>query len=266
MTVDPYAVLGVAPSASAEEIQRAYRAKAKQSHPDLVAESERGRAQQEMAALNEAYGILSDPAKRAAYDARQRDPLRGIFGQIFGEDIEFDLSDLFERSARMRRVVVPMATLFRGGSVRAGSTVYTIPPMTPPGTAVRAADGTTATVSVGVEAPFRSYNGRLAVEVTLWPSDLIGGCDRTVPDPAGGTITVTFPVGSSPEPFVVREHGLPEENGKRGGLVVLPVVEYPAPVGTKARDAARRLSAELDAAGTGGAKKKTTTSARGRRT
>jgi curved DNA-binding protein CbpA len=63
---DYYEVLGIAPSASAEEIREAYHKRAFQYHPDRHQESEE--AHQKMQEINEAYAILSDPIKRREYD------------------------------------------------------------------------------------------------------------------------------------------------------------------------------------------------------
>jgi curved DNA-binding protein CbpA len=63
---DYYEVLGIEPSASAEEIRKAYRKRAFQCHPDRNRKSEE--AHEEMEELNEAYAILSDPIKRREYD------------------------------------------------------------------------------------------------------------------------------------------------------------------------------------------------------
>jgi hypothetical protein len=62
-----YDTLGVRPDATAAEIREAYRRLARRHHPD------RGAADpQAMAAINEAYRVLSDPARRAMYDAARR--------------------------------------------------------------------------------------------------------------------------------------------------------------------------------------------------
>ncbi|HRD98218.1 MAG TPA: DnaJ C-terminal domain-containing protein [Rubrivivax sp.] len=63
---DYYQVLGVARDASAEEIRKAYRKLARKYHPDVSKEAD---AAARMSEINEANTVLSDPERRAAYDA-----------------------------------------------------------------------------------------------------------------------------------------------------------------------------------------------------
>jgi len=65
---DPYGTLQVAPDADLETIRAAYRRLARVYHPDL---NPRPEAAERMRAINAAYGVLSDPAQRAVYDARR---------------------------------------------------------------------------------------------------------------------------------------------------------------------------------------------------
>ncbi|MCA1644187.1 MAG: J domain-containing protein [Chloroflexi bacterium] len=65
---DPYRVLQVAPNADLEAIHAAYRRLARLYHPDLNPKPE---AAARMRAINVAYAVLSDPARRAALDARR---------------------------------------------------------------------------------------------------------------------------------------------------------------------------------------------------
>ncbi len=67
--IDPFAVLGVDETATAEQIQAAYRARAKALHPDLTAgdEAHRDAAEAAMAALTAARWVLTAEATRAQY-------------------------------------------------------------------------------------------------------------------------------------------------------------------------------------------------------
>lgn len=62
---DYYSIMGVARSAGPEEIKRAHRRLARQWHPDLSKEPD---AEARFKELSEAYEVLRDPEKRAAYD------------------------------------------------------------------------------------------------------------------------------------------------------------------------------------------------------
>jgi molecular chaperone DnaJ len=67
-----YDVLGVAPSATVDQIREAYRRLAREHHPDRTATSGRAGDDVSMPAINEAYRVLNDPARRAMYDASLR--------------------------------------------------------------------------------------------------------------------------------------------------------------------------------------------------
>lgn len=64
--IDYYNILGVQKNASADDIKKAYRQKARKLHPDLNPNDKD--AQKRFQELNEANEVLSDPEKRAKYD------------------------------------------------------------------------------------------------------------------------------------------------------------------------------------------------------
>lgn len=141
---DYYATLGVDKNATAEDIKKAYRRLARKFHPDVSKEKD---AAERMSAVNEAHAVLSDPEKRAAYDALGRRPQGqdfrpppdwdagfefsgGDFGATEDEFSDF-FANLFGRAARARRgadaaslrggdhhakVVIDLADAYRGAT------------------------------------------------------------------------------------------------------------------------------------------------------
>src|SRR6478735_9912690 len=90
---DYYEVLGVSRTASADELKKAYRKLARQYHPDV----NRGdsSAEEHFKEVNEAYEVLSDADRRAAYD-RFGHAANGMGGDPFGGFGGSPFGDLFE--------------------------------------------------------------------------------------------------------------------------------------------------------------------------
>lgn len=97
-TGDYYQVLGVERTASADEIQRAYRKLARQHHPDV---NKGAAAAEKFKQVAEAYEVLKDPVKRQKYDQfgmQWRDADAGGAGGGVG-----DWDEWIGRSAKARR-------------------------------------------------------------------------------------------------------------------------------------------------------------------
>ncbi|NLK18678.1 MAG: DnaJ domain-containing protein [Synergistaceae bacterium] len=122
---DYYEILGVARTASQDEIRKAYRKLAKEYHPDVNKDSGAGEKYKE---INEAYEVLKDPEKRGKYDTlgpgwRQGQDFTPPPGWGGGVRMDFggggDFSDFFQTLfggfGGGARTTVSMEDMFFGG-------------------------------------------------------------------------------------------------------------------------------------------------------
>lgn len=108
---DYYEILGVARTASAEELKSAFRTLARKYHPDVNKEPD---AEEKFKEINEAYAVLSDADKRRAYDQFGHAGVNGAggvpdwstmdFADIFGEFFGFGGSSRQRQNSPRRGV------------------------------------------------------------------------------------------------------------------------------------------------------------------
>ena len=87
---DYYDILGVPKNASPDSLKTAFRKLAREHHPDV---SELPDAEERFKEINEAFGVLSDEEKRAAYDRYGHAGVNGVGGF---PDFTVNFSDIFE--------------------------------------------------------------------------------------------------------------------------------------------------------------------------
>ncbi|MDA9855606.1 molecular chaperone DnaJ [Paracoccaceae bacterium] len=94
---DYYEVLGLSKGASADEIKKGYRSKAKELHPDRNTSDPS--AESKFKEANEAYDVLKDPERKAAYDRFGHAAFEGGMGGGGGQrqgDFSSAFSDVFD--------------------------------------------------------------------------------------------------------------------------------------------------------------------------
>jgi len=173
---DPYAVLGVAKTATADEIKKAYRKLAREFHPDRNPGD--SAAEERFKEIQGAYDLLSDPEQRKQYDtfgaagSGAGGPFGGGAGGGFGnvrfEDV--DLSDLLGGLGGLFGNRGPTrARAERGADLEARVRI----------SFADALEGTTARVPVEVDAPCHVCGGTGAEP---------GTAPRTCPDCGGSGV------------------------------------------------------------------------------
>ena len=118
---DYYEILGISKTASADEIKRAYRELAMKHHPDRVGAEHKKEAEERFKEISEAYAVLTDPQKRAAYDQYGH---AGFDQRYTTEDIfrNADFSSVFEDLGFGGSMFEDLlGGMFGGGGPRRGS-------------------------------------------------------------------------------------------------------------------------------------------------
>lgn len=233
---DYYAILGVARDADDATIKAAYRALAREHHPDR---SRADGAEERFKAVSEAYAVLSDPNQRRAYDLGDQLGGGGFGGGFGGFGSFFD--EIFGRGGRQQRhagprpgrnavveIEVPLATIFAGGKhevrLRREEECHSCG-------GSGAAPGTRPVTCEACEGRgqkvVRRRQGSVVFQQVM-PCDHCGGTGKTIDDPCPGcdgsgteeseqVISVTIPIGIE-DGTALRVPGLGEASPDRGGI------------------------------------------------
>jgi DnaJ-class molecular chaperone len=228
---DYYSILGVARTATDEEIKKAYRRLASQHHPD------KGGDKAQFQAVQEAYSVLSDSQRRQDYD-NPRSQAHFAAGPGFNFDDIFGMFGVNMRQHQARsprlNIWIGLEDVARGGArviaLQMNNTVsnveINIPVGITDGDTIRypqlSPDGGDLVITFRVKPDARWHrDGRnLTVdqEVVIW--DLILGTDITLRDIIGTELRLTIPPRTQPGSLLrLRGRGLPSSSmpGRHGG-------------------------------------------------
>ncbi len=273
--MDYYQLLGVTKTSSAEEIRKAYRKLARKYHPDLNPGN--STAEQKLKEINQAYEILSDSEKRAAYDMERSAPppgagssrrqKRSTEGEPFGESAFWDLFGGMggQRSMTTIHLTLSFMEAIRGArkSVQVsspgggGQTVnLDIPAGAEAGMGfevnVPSADGKSsiyAQVIIDHVLPDSRFDRKgvdLYSEVKVTPGELYFGTTLEVETPDGASRIRIPPGTQSGQVFRLKDKGAKSSfHGTGGHLYVRVMVVLPVPGGDSRID---QLMRELSSA------------------
>ncbi len=236
---DHYATLGVAKTATADEIKRAYRRLASQHHPD------KGGDTAVFQRVEEAYRVLSDPGQRQRYDNpppnfggfgfQQGHNIHDIFNQMFGQHpqrrghirmtIWIDLLDAVQGSTRTVQL----------GTAQGSNTVeIAIPRGIDDGDTVQYGGIGPGGLDLLVQFKIKSLpawrreglNLHTEIRVSIWR--LITGGEITVTTLRGSELTVKVPPMTQPNTVMrLRGHGVHDRSGQQGDVMVRLMAEIP---------------------------------------
>jgi DnaJ-class molecular chaperone len=114
---DYYKTLGVSEDADDEEIRKAFRKLAFQYHPDKNPGNEK-EAEEKFKDINEAYGVLSDEAKRQQYDAFRKGQFAGVgYGSPY-HGFRYSQQDIFRDTFANRATMDELNRMFAEGGLR----------------------------------------------------------------------------------------------------------------------------------------------------
>ncbi|MCU0306885.1 MAG: DnaJ domain-containing protein [Thermoleophilia bacterium] len=273
---DHYAVLGIDRDADQDAVRRAYRRLARRHHPDVSADPD---AEERFKEVNEAYQVLSDPERRAAYDhpgagrAAEAPPgpppgggavwtdggdddLQDLFAEMFGggqryrargPDVEADLEVGLEEAARggEREIRLPGGRALRVRVPQGASDGQRIRLAGQGGSGI--GDGPPGDLYLRLRLlphpRFRAEGRDLEADLPVSPWEAVLGAGVEAPT-LTGTARVRVPAGSSSgRRLRLRGQGLPGPDGP-GDLYLTVSIRVPREPTARERELFEALAAE----------------------
>lgn len=222
-----YSVLALDRNCTFQQIRDAYRLLAKRHHPDLNPNSAAARSRTE--ALNAAYEILRDPARRRAYDraldlaSQAAAPGRGAkIERNITQEVRLRIDDFLRGTSLDVQVKDP--------ANRNGPETYrvTIPPMSAPGARLRlprVGTGARGFVQLRLKAlpgfRFQVRGSDLRTDLRISAQRAEAGGSEMIERPTGGMIRLTIPRRVKRGEIIrLAGEGMPKPRGGRGDLLV----------------------------------------------
>ena len=214
MAEDLYSTLGVARTASAADITKAYRKLAKKLHPDLNPGDKT--AEEKFKEISAAYSILNDADKRGRYDRGEIDatgqekPQQRYYREYAGgeDGARYRSSAGFEDMGEFSDL---FGDLFgRGGRARGGG-------------------------GGGQRYSMRGSDAQYRLEIDFL--EAVQGAKKRITLPDGGTLDVSLPAGvTEGQVLRLKGKGMPGMGGGEGGDALVEISVRPHPVFTRDGD------------------------------
>lgn len=238
--MDYYNILNVSQGASAYDIKKAYREKVKQHHPDKGGDAELFKK------ITEAYDVLKDPARKAAYDqpsgSNFSNPNHSNFESMFdsffnntksmrqNKDIKIALTLELE-DVLVDKTVLASYTLLSG---EASSAQIQLPPGIEHGEIIRFKNlgdnsrrgiprgDLIVLIKIREHAEYKRERDNLIKEISINTIDLILGTEIIIQTLSGNNLKINIPKLTNPGTVLsISEHGLPNyKNNTIGKLYI----------------------------------------------
>lgn len=225
--LNPYATLGLHERCTAAQIRAAYRLLARQHHPDVNPGSRDALAQTQ--ALNAAYEILSDPARRSTYDD-SRQTVKQTTGPVrAGKTIVNVSQDVHLRLEDFLRGVTLEVRVHDPGNPNGPETYpLVIPPETAPGAKFRLPRSAPfergfvlVRARVRPNPRFKARGSDLRCDLRITCQRAAQGGMEMVASATGARLRVQIPKGAERGEIIrLAGEGLPKPRGGRGDLLV----------------------------------------------